>query len=68
MFILTTDLAAYLFKEKNDDNATKCRTYVALTRSLNYLLIYITPEVEHKYGRNYIETFFKEYDIKKRKY
>ena len=34
MFILTTDLAAYLFGDKIEDNATKNKLYVALTRSL----------------------------------
>ena len=63
LFILTTDLAAYLLGDKTDSNATKCRLYVALTRSLNYLLIYITPEVEEKYSYECIKTFFNQYSI-----
>lgn len=59
LFILTTDLAAYLFGEKTDDTTTKNRLYVALTRSLDKLTIFITEEVETKYNRKNIVNFFK---------
>lgn len=57
MFILTTDLAAYLFGEKTEDTKTKSRLYVALTRSLDRLTIFITEEVESKYKRKNIVDF-----------
>ncbi len=60
VFILTTDLAAYLFGEKVDDTTTKNRLYVALTRSLNKLTIFITEEVEVKYKRKNIVSFFNK--------
>ncbi|MEA4969135.1 MAG: AAA family ATPase [Candidatus Pelethousia sp.] len=59
LFILTPDLAAYLFGVKTEDNATKSRLYVALTRSLNKLTIFITKEVEVKYKREHIIDFFE---------
>lgn len=59
LFILTTDLAAYLFGEKADDTTTKNRLYVALTRSLQRLTIFITEEVETKYKRKNIIDFFE---------
>lgn len=51
LFILTTDLASYLFKENQEDNKMKNYLYVALTRSKNTLVILATAEVEEKYGR-----------------
>lgn len=57
LFILTTDLADYLFGKKKNDNKTKNKLYVALTRSLNKLTIIITIEVEKKYGRDDIINF-----------
>lgn len=59
LFILTTDLAPYLFREKTDDNKTSHLLYVALTRSLDHLSILVTKEVEDKYSRTYIKRFFK---------
>ncbi len=61
LFILTTDLAAYLFGDKTEDRTTKNKLYVALTRSLEKLTIFITDKVEKKYGRGKIEDFFREY-------
>ena len=46
LFILTTDLAPYLFRRKTTDNKTSHLLYVALTRSLDHLTILITREVE----------------------
>ena len=46
LFILTTDLAPYLFRENTTENRTKNKLYVALTRSLNSLTILITLEVD----------------------
>lgn len=60
LFILTTDLAAYLFGDKTEDTTTKNRLYVALTRSLNKLTIFVTKQVEDKYGRDFIISFFHE--------
>ena len=58
LFILTTDLAAYLFCEKSEDTKMKSRLYVALTRSLDKLTIFITKEVEEKYKKEFIIDFF----------
>ena len=61
LFILRTDLAAYLFGEKTEDTITKSRLYVALTRSLDRLTIFITKEVELKYKKDSIIDFFRKY-------
>lgn len=58
LFILTSELAAYLFGKKEDENKIKNALYVALTRSCNSLTIYITQEVECDYGRDFIKNFF----------
>ena len=60
LFILTTDLAAYLFGEKSDDTTTKNRLYVALTRSLDKFAIFITTQVEIKYDRKFILDYFEK--------
>lgn len=62
LLILTTDLAAYLLGTKTDETIIKNRLYVGLTRSLNELTIYITPEVEKKYGKEKIKVFFHALD------
>lgn len=54
LFILTLDLAEYLWGKKRADNKTKNKLYVALTRSLEKLTILISKEVEEKYGRKVI--------------
>lgn len=61
LFIMTTDLVAYLFKKKTDDNKTKNKLYVALTRSLDKLTILMTNEVEEKYGRESILKYLSSY-------
>lgn len=61
LMILTTDLAAYLLGTKTEDTIFKNRLYVGLTRSLEKLTIYITPEVENKYGKEKIKTFFGKF-------
>lgn len=61
LFILTTDLAAYLFGEKGEETTTKNKLYVALTRSLNKLTILVRANVEEKYGRDFISNFFNRY-------
>ena len=57
LLILTTDLAAYLLGTKTEETIFKNRLYVGLTRSLEKLTIYITPEVEKKYGKENIKDF-----------
>ena len=57
LFILTTDLAPYLFGEKTTENKTKNKLYVALTRSLETLTILVTLEVEEKYGAQSIRDY-----------
>lgn len=54
LFIVTVDLAEYLWGKKKDNNKTKNKLYVALTRSLENLTILVTKEVEEKYGRDVI--------------
>ena len=61
LFILTNDLAAYLFNDNIETNKTKNKLYVALTRSLNEVSIYILKEVEDKYTKEKIHGFFEEY-------
>lgn len=61
LFILTSDLAAYLMRIKTDENRTKNALYVALTRSLRLLTILICKEVEEEYGRSTINDFFMKY-------
>ena len=58
LFILTSDLAAYLFGNKTTENKIKNALYVALTRSLNKLTILICKEVEDEYGKEKITKFF----------
>ena len=59
LFILSSDLAPYLLREKTEDNKTSHLLYVALTRSLDHLTIMIMKEVEEKYTREKIESFFQ---------
>lgn len=59
LFVLTKDLAAYLIGNKTDENKTKNRLYVALTRSLEDLTIFITSDVEKEYGKENLLSFFK---------
>lgn len=61
LFILTNDLAAYLFDDNTEMNKTKNKLYVALTRSLNELSMYILKEVENKYTKKRIQDFFEGY-------
>ena len=69
LFILTVDLAAYLFGDKIEDNKVKNLLYVALTRSLDKLTVYITEDVEKKYDKDKIHNFFestlKKWEISK---
>lgn len=58
LFILTADLAPYLFREKTAENKTKNKLYVALTRSSNKLTILITLEVEKRYSKQHILDYF----------
>ena len=60
LFILTTDLAPYLFQENTTENLTKHLLYVALTRSLRDLTILVTREVENKYQKEYIINYLSE--------
>lgn len=63
LFILTTDLAPYLFQKRNEDNKTSHLLYVALTRSLDHMTIFITKEVEQEYTRPFIDTFFDSFEV-----
>ena len=58
LFILSPDLAPYLFKEKIEDNKSNHLLYVALTRSLDHLTILVMKEVEIKYTREKIMKCF----------
>ena len=57
MFILTKELAPYLFGRKTEDNKMRHLLYVALTRSLDNLSILVTKEVETIYSQEYITSF-----------
>ena len=59
LFILTLDLAPYLFGQRVEDNKTSHLLYVALTRSLNSLSILVTKEVEKKYNREVIKKYLE---------
>ncbi len=61
LFILSNDLAKHLFDDYTETNKTKNKLYVALTRSLNELSIYILKEVEDKYTKSKIKAFFEGY-------
>lgn len=63
LFVLTTDLAPYLFGEKIDDNKTKHLLYVALTRSLDNLTIFIERAVEDKYSKEVILNYFRLHGV-----
>jgi DNA helicase IV len=60
LFIITTSLAPYLFKEKIEQNKMLNYLYVALTRAKNKLTLLITSDVEEIYGTEYIENKFIE--------
>lgn len=60
LFILTPDLAPYLFGSKTEDNKTSHLLYVALTRSMDQLTILVTQEVEDMYMREKIDEFFEK--------
>ena len=59
LFILSPDLAPYLFREKKEDNKTSHLLYVALTRSLDHLTILVMKEVEETYTKDRILCFFQ---------
>ncbi|ENQ0442682.1 AAA family ATPase [Listeria monocytogenes] len=61
LFILTKELAPYLFGEKKDNNKTKNRLYVALTRSLDKLSIVVSNEVEKSYSKDFVSNYFKQF-------
>lgn len=63
IFVLTTDLAPYLFKEKTEKNKMLNYLYVAITRSKKELLILVTREVEEKYSKDIIDSKFHSLGI-----
>jgi hypothetical protein len=63
LFIVSTQLAPYLFKEVVDQNKMMNYLYVGLTRSKCELTIMVTNEVENKYGHKYIHDKFKSLGI-----
>lgn len=58
LFVLTADLAPYLFKEKCQDNKIKNALYVALTRSFDSLTILVTNEVEKQHSHEQFGEYF----------
>lgn len=68
IFILTTSLAPYFFKEKADKKKMLNYLYVALTRSKKELLIFVTKEVKKKYGEEFLESKFQSFGINKLKH
>lgn len=65
LFILSSALYPYFSKEKKTKNRTLNHLYVALTRSSKELVILITNEVEATFGKNTVESKFKEYSVQK---
>ena len=63
LFILTTDVAPYLFGKRKEDNKTSHLLYVALTRSLDHMTIFVTKEVESEVTRPKIMSFFNSVNI-----
>lgn len=64
LFIVSTQLAPYLFKEVVDQNKMMNYLYVGLTRSKSNLTIMVTKEVENEFGHQYIHQQFKNLGIK----
>lgn len=60
LFLLTTDLATYLFKENTNQNKMQNYLYVSLTRSKKILMILVTKEVEAMYSKEYIDSRFSD--------
>lgn len=60
LFILSKDLASYLFLDKKDDNKMKAALYVALTRSRKELTILVTTEAEEKYPKRFVKKYFNQ--------
>ena len=60
LFILSKDLASYLFLDKKDDNKMKAALYVALTRSRKDLTILLTTEAEEKYSKKFVKEYFSQ--------
>jgi superfamily I DNA/RNA helicase len=65
IFLMSTDLFAYLIQEKTERNATLNALYVGLTRSTKNLLVIFTEEVTNKYDVTFIEERMKELGILK---
>lgn len=63
LFIVSTQLAPYLFKEVVTQNKMMNYLYVGLTRSKRNLTIMVTKEVESEYGHEYIHQKFKQMGI-----
>ncbi|WP_255437788.1 ATP-binding domain-containing protein [Thalassobacillus sp. CUG 92003] len=63
LFIVSSQLAPYLFKEVFDQNKMMNYLYVGLTRSKRNLTILVTKEVENKFGHQYIHQQFKNLGI-----
>lgn len=63
LFILSSDLAPYLFKIKTDDNKMSHLLYVALTRLTDHLTILIPQDAEASFTRTFILTFFERYSV-----
>ena len=63
LFVLTVEVAKYLFGENIEENKVLCALYVALTRSLRKITILITTEVEEKYTREKISKFFRRFNV-----
>ena len=61
LFILTSDLAAYLFGNKTEENKVKNALYVALTRSKEKLVILVCKEVEAVYNKTIINSYFSKF-------
>lgn len=62
LFILTPDLAPYLFRTKISDNKTSHLLYVALTRSKKHMTILISRKVESTFPKSFIFDYMKSFN------
>ena len=60
LFILTSELAPYLFLDKTAENKIKNALYVALTRSKENLVILVCKDVEATYDQSSIKDHFSK--------
>lgn len=63
VFVMSTDLFAYLLKEKKDQNAMMNSLYVGLTRATDRLVLLFTNEVVKKYNVSIIRSLMVDLEV-----